>query len=101
MQHPSGIPEKIVNKVFARRGRLHAFDTIEPATTALVVIDLDEATVAPDGTWPGIIANVNRLAAAVRSRTKIRRLFTYTRARAIAVRGTLAQVGAAEQLIRE
>jgi len=66
MQHPSGIPEKIVNKVVARRGRLHAFETIEPATTALVVIDLDEATVAHDGTWPRIIANVNTLAAAVR-----------------------------------
>jgi ureidoacrylate peracid hydrolase len=66
VKHPSGIPEKIVNKVVARRGRLHAFETIEPAATALVVIDLDEATVAHDGTWPRIIANVNTLAAAVR-----------------------------------
>ncbi len=39
MEHPSGIPEKIVRKVVARRGRLHAFETIEPARTALVVID--------------------------------------------------------------
>jgi hypothetical protein len=46
MQHPSGIPEKIVKKVVARRGRLHAFETINPTATALVVIDLDEATVA-------------------------------------------------------
>src|SRR5262245_16683463 len=58
MQHPSGIPEKIVNKVVARRGRLHAFETIDPKSTALVVIDLDEATVGPDGTWPRVIANV-------------------------------------------
>ena len=42
MQHPSGIPEKIVEKVVARRGRLHAFETIDPTVTALVVIDLEE-----------------------------------------------------------
>jgi nicotinamidase-related amidase len=66
MHHPSGIPEKIVKKVVARRGRLHAFETIDPKTTALVVIDLDEATVGHDGPWPAIIATVNTLAAAVR-----------------------------------
>jgi hypothetical protein len=48
MQHPSGIPEKIVRKVVGRSGRLHAFDAIEPKTTPLVVIDLDEATVELD-----------------------------------------------------
>jgi nicotinamidase-related amidase len=31
-----------------RRGRLHAFEVIDPKTTALVVIDLDEATVGND-----------------------------------------------------
>jgi ureidoacrylate peracid hydrolase len=66
MQHPSGIAEKIVRKVVARRGRLHAFETIDPKSTALVVIDLDAATVGHDDTWPSIIATVNALAAAVR-----------------------------------
>lgn len=66
MQHPSGIPEKIVKKVVARRGRLHAFETIDPKTTALVSIDLDEATVGADEEWRRVIANVNALAAAVR-----------------------------------
>jgi hypothetical protein len=33
-QHPAGVPEKIVKKVVARRGRLHAFETIDPTTTA-------------------------------------------------------------------
>jgi ureidoacrylate peracid hydrolase len=55
MRHPSGIPDRIVEKVVARRGRLHAFDTIDPKTTALVVIDLDEATVVDDDTWQRII----------------------------------------------
>ena len=41
VKHPSGIPEKIVSKVVARRGRLHAFESIDPRTTALVVIDLN------------------------------------------------------------
>ena len=66
MQHPSGIPEKIVKKVVARRGRLHAFEMIDPRTTALVVIDLDEATVGNDETSQRMIATVNRLASAVR-----------------------------------
>jgi ureidoacrylate peracid hydrolase len=66
MQHPSGIPEKIVRKVVARRGRLHAFETIEPKTTALVVIDLDEATVGNDEASQKMVATINTLAAAVR-----------------------------------
>lgn len=48
VQHPSGIPDKIVQKVVARRGRLHAFETIEPGSTSLVIIDLDVATVSRD-----------------------------------------------------
>jgi ureidoacrylate peracid hydrolase len=66
MQHPSGILEKIVRKVVARRGRLHAFETIDPKTTALVVIDLDEATVGNDDTWQRMITTVNALSRAVR-----------------------------------
>ena len=66
MEHPSGIPEKIVRKVVARRGRLHAFESLDSRTTALVVIDLDEATVGQDETWQRMIATVNTLACAVR-----------------------------------
>jgi nicotinamidase-related amidase len=66
MQHPSGIPEKIVKKVVARRGRLHAFETIDARTSALVVIDLDEATVGNDDTSQRMIGTVNTLARAVR-----------------------------------
>jgi len=66
MQHPSGIPEKIVRKVVARRGRLHAFEAIDPKTTALAVIDLDEATVSNDDVSQRMTETVNALAAAVR-----------------------------------
>jgi nicotinamidase-related amidase len=66
--HPSGIPDKIVKKVVARRGRLHAFETIDPAKTALVVIDLDEATVGRDhkDTAQRVVSNVNAVARALR-----------------------------------
>ena len=43
--HPSGIKQEIVDKVVARRGRLHAFPELNPIKTALVVIDLDVGTV--------------------------------------------------------
>jgi len=68
MEHPSGIPEKIVRKVVARRGRLHAFETIEPARTALVVIDLDMATVEGDDTCKRMIPGVNAVASTLRQR---------------------------------
>jgi hypothetical protein len=66
VQHPSGIPDKIVQKVVARRGRLHAFETIEPRSTALAVIDLDVATVGRDNAAQLMIPVVNRLACALR-----------------------------------
>ena len=66
MEHPSGIPQKIVDKVVRRRGRLHAFETIEPRKTALVVIDLDVATVAGDDQCRRIALTVNAMASAVR-----------------------------------
>jgi len=67
MEHPSALPQKIVNKVVARRGRLHAFESLDPATTALVVIDLDESSVQGDPVAQHMTAAVNTLAAAVRA----------------------------------
>jgi ureidoacrylate peracid hydrolase len=66
MQHPSGIPEKIVKKVVARRGRLHAFESLEAVRTALVVIDLDTATVGSNDDCRRVVPIVNQLADAVR-----------------------------------
>ena len=41
-QHPSPkIPQELVDKIVARRGRLHAFETLDPLRTALLVIDMD------------------------------------------------------------
>jgi len=66
MQHPSGIPEKIVRKVVARRGKLHAFDAIDSTRTALVVIDLDVATVGNDPASLAMISAINATAGVVR-----------------------------------
>lgn len=67
--HPSGIiPEPIVEKVFKRRGRLHAFPSIKAAKTALVVIDLDIGTGRDKNNMQQVADNVNLLAGAIRAK---------------------------------
>lgn len=69
MRHPSGIRQEIVNKVVSRRGGLHAFPTLDPARTALVVIDLDLGTGREsESQIAGISENINNLATILRSR---------------------------------
>ena len=66
------IPGDVVARVLQRRGTLHCFATLDPARTALVVIDLQRAfmddsvghAVIPAAR--DIVPDVNRLAAAVR-----------------------------------
>lgn len=67
MQHPSGIDPKVVAKVMARRGRLHAFETLDPVRTALVVIDLMQASIENDETCQGLVPPVTAIAAALRA----------------------------------
>lgn len=67
--HPSGIHPRIVAKVVKRRGRLHAFETLDPARTALVVVDMVEASVENDANCRAIVPAINRLAAALRQRS--------------------------------
>lgn len=50
-----------------RRGRRHAFATVEPAATALVVVDMVPFFLAGFGYGLGIVPNINALAAALRS----------------------------------
>jgi ureidoacrylate peracid hydrolase len=67
------IPEAIVERVIARRGSEHCFADLDPARTALVVIDLQHAfmndavghAVCPAAR--DIVPAVNRLAAALRA----------------------------------
>jgi ureidoacrylate peracid hydrolase len=69
--HSSELPGEIVERLRRRRGRLHIFEALQPARTALVVIDMQQSFVAPDAASAvpaarEIVPNINRLAAALR-----------------------------------
>jgi ureidoacrylate peracid hydrolase len=71
--HEVAIRREIIERVLARRGRLHLFDRLEAKRTALVVIDMQNAFVAPGAPIevPGardIVPGINRLAAELRQR---------------------------------
>lgn len=63
---------ELAERVLARRGRLHAFETLEPAQTALLVVDMQNSFVQPGGgpAWvpaaAGICPAINRTAHALR-----------------------------------
>jgi ureidoacrylate peracid hydrolase len=69
--HPFVLPPEVFSAAAARRGRPYAFPSIDPRRSALVVIDMQNAFVAPG--FPAevpvareIVPNINRLAGAVR-----------------------------------
>jgi ureidoacrylate peracid hydrolase len=71
--HKVEMRREIVERVIARRGRLHLFDALDPKRTALVVIDMQNAFVAPGAPMEvpaacGIVEPINRLAAELRRR---------------------------------
>lgn len=71
--HRIELPPDIVARVRRRRGgRLHAYDALDPARTALVVIDMQNVWVkegmpAYSPYCEPIVPNINRLAAATRA----------------------------------
>ena len=70
--HPVEIRQEIVDRVLARRGRYHLFDRLEPAKTALVIIDMQSTFVEPGAPAEvpasrGIIANINRFTEELRA----------------------------------
>jgi ureidoacrylate peracid hydrolase len=69
--HELSIPTHVLERVIRRAGRPHPFDVIEPAKTALVIIDMQNYFMKPgfQGEVPmarKIVPTVNRLAAATR-----------------------------------
>ena len=46
--HKINIPEYIIDRVIKRRGRLEIFDQINPKSTALLVIDMQNCFVSID-----------------------------------------------------
>src|SRR5216683_648080 len=70
--HRIAIPEFAVDRALVRRGRLHPFDDLDPAHTALVVVDLQNGFMAPGqpaeiAQAREIVPDVNRLARATRA----------------------------------
>ena len=66
------ISQSVIDRVVARRGREHIFDDLNPAKTALVVVDMQNGfscrsvAHAPCAMAHEIVPNINRLAQAVR-----------------------------------
>lgn len=71
--HKIAIPQSIIDRVIARRGREHIHDDLDPARTALVVVDMQNAFMLPGVAHAlcleaqEIVPNINRLAQAVRA----------------------------------
>jgi ureidoacrylate peracid hydrolase len=71
--HKTAIPQSVIDRVIKRRGRAHIHDDLDPAKTALIVVDLQNAFMLPEVAHslcemaPKIVPNVNRLAGAVRA----------------------------------
>jgi len=70
--HTLSIPQSVVDRVIERRGREHIYDNLDPARTALVVVDMQNAFMLPGVAHAlcpmaeKIVPNINRLAQAVR-----------------------------------
>jgi ureidoacrylate peracid hydrolase len=71
--HDFAIPASIVARVVERRGREHVYDDLDPARSALVVVDMQNAFMLPGVAHSlcpmaqQIVPNINRLAATVRA----------------------------------
>jgi ureidoacrylate peracid hydrolase len=71
--HKVSITQSVIDRVIAKRGREHVFEDIEPTSTALVVVDMQNAFMLPGVAHAlcpmaeTIVPNINRLAAAVRA----------------------------------
>ena len=71
--HTLSIPQSVVDRVVARRGREHVYEDLDPAKTALVVVDMQNAFMLPGVAHAlcpmaeKIVPNINRLAQAVRA----------------------------------
>jgi ureidoacrylate peracid hydrolase len=71
--HRLAIPQSVIDRVVARHGREHIHDDLDPKTTALVVVDMQNAFMLPGVAHSlcpmaeKIVPNINRLALAVRA----------------------------------
>lgn len=71
LMHQVSLRQHIIDRVTARRGRVHLFDRLEPAETALAVIDMQNTFLKPGAPVEvpegrAIVPNINRLTARLR-----------------------------------
>src|SRR5438105_3354770 len=70
--HTLSIPQSVIDRVIEKRGREHVYADLDPAKTALVVVDMQNAFMLPGVAHAlcpmaeKIVPNINRLAQAVR-----------------------------------
>src|SRR5947199_10697811 len=70
--HTLSIPQSVIGRVIEKRGREHIYENLDPAKTALVVVDMQNAFMLPGVAHAlcpmaeKIVPNINRLAQAVR-----------------------------------
>ena len=69
--HDIEIRQEVIDRVMARRGRLHLFDSLVPAKTALVVIDMQNTFLRPGAPVEvpkgrEVVPTINRLSARLR-----------------------------------
>ena len=62
------MPDYVIERVMAKRGRLRVFDRFDPAKTALVVIDMQYFYVADVAAAVAIVPTINDLAGELRRR---------------------------------
>jgi ureidoacrylate peracid hydrolase len=71
--HAFSLPQSVIDRVIARRGRAHAYDDLDPAKSALIVVDMQNAFLLPGiahSLCPmaeKIVPKINLLAQAVRA----------------------------------
>ena len=70
---PPQIPQRVIDRVLRRRGRLHVYESLDAASTALLVVDLQvhfmrEGSPSEMPSARAIVPTVNRLADALRAR---------------------------------
>ena len=70
--HPFDLPKAVTDRIIARRGKLHIYDSVDPARTALIVIDMQnsflrEGALTEVPVTREIVPNINRLASATRA----------------------------------
>lgn len=69
--HPFELPKAVTDRIMARRGKLHIYDSLDPTRTALVVIDMQnnflmEGALSEVPVAREIVPNINRIARTLR-----------------------------------